>query len=76
MNAYLNFWVGRARMGMKKFLYKENGDVNIVTIVILIGIAVILALAFKDAIVKLLQDLFSNINSRTGEIDGNVSFNN
>lgn len=52
----------------KNFFNDEEGDVNIVSIVILIGIAVILAIAFKDAIIGVLKDLFGGITSSTGEL--------
>lgn len=50
-----------ARAKFKKFLRKENGEVNIVTIVVLIGIAVLLALVFRKEIEKLLKSLFGTI---------------
>lgn len=40
----------------------ETGDVNVVAIVVLIGIAVVLAVVFKDRIAKLLGDLFDTID--------------
>ncbi len=49
---------------LRKFFYNEDGEVNIVAIVILIGIAVTLALVFKDQITKLLNDLFGTINQK------------
>ena len=42
----------------------EKGEVNIVAIVILIGIAVILALIFKDQIKALLETLFGTITKK------------
>ena len=44
-----------------QFLRDEKGEVNIVAIVILIGIAVALALIFKDAIIKLIRSLLGDI---------------
>lgn len=43
---------------------EERGEVNIVTIVVLIGIAVLLALIFKDNIKALLDSLFAEINNQ------------
>ena len=40
---------------------KEDGDVNIVSIVVLIGIAVLLAVLFRKNIEKLLNSLFQTI---------------
>lgn len=43
------------------FLHDEKGEVNIVAIVVLIGIAVVLAIVFKDAIGELITDLLDTI---------------
>ena len=42
---------------------KENGQVNIIAIVILIGIAIMLALIFKDRISTLIGSLFDTIDT-------------
>lgn len=47
----------------RDFCEEECGAVDIVAIVVLIGIAVVLALFFKDQIVGILRTLFSNIDS-------------
>ena len=44
-----------------RFLYDERGEVNIVTTVVLIGIAVMLALLFKEQIGGILKELLGNI---------------
>ena len=46
----------------QKFLEEEHGAVDIVAIVVLIGIAVVLALFFKDRITETLTGLFDNID--------------
>lgn len=51
-----------AKMKFREFFTDEKGEVNIVAIVVLIGIAVLLALIFKDEITKLLKSLFGTIN--------------
>lgn len=51
----------KAKMKLHNFFTKEDGEVNIVAIVVLIGIAVLLALVFKDNIEKLLTSLFGTI---------------
>ena len=51
-----------AKQKVKKFITKENGDVNIVSIVVLIGIAVLLAVFFRGQIENLLESLFGTIN--------------
>ena len=42
----------------------EKGEVNIVATVVLIGIAVILAIIFKDSVIALLKALFSTITDK------------
>lgn len=50
-----------AKLKLRSFFSDERGEVNIVTIVVLIGIAVLLALVFKDQIENLLETLFGTI---------------
>ena len=50
---------------LRKLFSDEKGDVNIVSIVVLIGIAILLALAFKDQIATLLGNLFKTIGTNT-----------
>lgn len=49
-----------AKMKLRKLFSDEKGEVTIVTIVVLIGIAVLLALIFKDQIEGLLETLFGH----------------
>lgn len=60
----------KAQLGVQKFFRDEKGDVNIVSIVVLIGIAVLLALVFKKQIEKLLESLFGTINNKATEAVG------
>lgn len=55
-----------AKCRLNGFLKDEEGDVNIVSIVVLIGIAVVLAIVFRDAIGDLLKKLF-------GEVENNAT---
>lgn len=55
----LQMWV---QAKLNKFLHDEKGEVNIVSIVVLIGIAVVLAIVFKDAISNLLKSLLNTID--------------
>lgn len=58
-----------AQLKFREFVTKENGEVNIVAIVVLIGIAVILAIIFRKAIANLLNRLFGTIeNNATNAI--------
>ncbi len=51
----------KAAAAMKEFFRDEKGAVDIVAIVILIGIAVILAVVFKDSISKLIKSMLGTI---------------
>lgn len=54
----------KARLAFSKFMCDEEGDVNIVSIVVLIGIAVLLAVFFKGRIMGLLETLFDTIKDK------------
>ncbi len=56
-----------AQCRIRAFLESEKGEVNIVTTVVLIGIAVGLAVMFKDRIVILLNNLMDTINTTAGD---------
>lgn len=56
-------FAARAQMKLRAFFSKENGEVNIVAIVVLIGIAVLLAIIFRGAITNLLNTLFGTIEN-------------
>lgn len=52
-----------------RFLFNEEGEVNIVTTVVLIGIAVALAIFFGDKVQQLLETLFGSLTTKaTGAI--------
>ena len=59
-----------AKMKHRKFFSDEKGEVNIVAIVVLIGIAVLLALIFKDQIEGLLETLFGTITENANDAVG------
>ncbi len=59
-----------AQQKFGSFVKNEKGEVNVVAIVVLIGIAVLLALFFKEQIGGLLKDLFDTIR---GGATGGVS---
>ena len=48
--------------GIYNFKNKERGAVNVVEIVVIIGIAVLLAVIFRKQIQGLLEQLFNSIN--------------
>lgn len=59
-----------AKMKLKQLFSDEKGEVNIVAIVVLIGIAVLLALFFKDQIESLLETLFGTISENANNAVG------
>lgn len=70
MMKYMSTMMAIAKAKFYSFLHDEKGDVNIVSIVVLIGIAVLLAIVFKDAIADLLDSLLTTI---TGNATGAVN---
>lgn len=60
---FLQLWMLQAQMKLREFCTKENGDVNVVSIVVLIGIAVVLAVLFRGRIENLLNTLFNTIET-------------
>ena len=70
MKAMVNYCKMKAQVFASKFMNEENGDVNIVSMVVLIGIAVLLAVIFKNQISGLLTNLFGTItNNATNAIN-------
>lgn len=59
-----------AKYRLKKLFSDEKGEVNIVAIVVLIGIAVLLALIFKSQIQSLLETLFGTITENANNAVG------
>lgn len=60
-----------AKCKMKAFLTDEQGDVNIVSMVVLIGIAVLLAIVFRDTIMNLIKSLLNTISGNaTNAVNG------
>ena len=51
----------------KSFKEKDRGAVNVVEIVVIIGIAVLLAVVFRGQIEKLLKSLFDSINGNASK---------
>lgn len=52
-----------AKLLLAEKLKEQSGEVNIVAIVVLIGIAVLLAIFFRGQIQNLLNSLFRTINN-------------
>lgn len=62
MEVMLYRWYSNAKLFGRRFIHDEKGEVNIVAIVVLIGIAILLAVVFRKQIEGLLTTLFSSIN--------------
>ena len=58
----------KAEQKFRNFVSKENGEVNIVAIVVLIGIAVLLAIIFRGRIEDLINSLFNTIDTNAGDV--------
>ena len=56
-----------AKYKLHAFLTDEDGDVNIVSMVVLIGIAVLLAIVFRDQISKLIESLLGTITENANK---------
>ncbi len=64
MRHALNFskiWLS-AKLG--RFIKDERGEVNIVATIILLGIAVLLAVAFREQIGELVDKIFTKISGK------------
>ena len=60
-----------ARRKMESFMKKEDGAVDIVAIVVLIGIVVIIAVVFRKAIANLISNLFNAIGNNANKVINN-----
>ncbi|MBQ3524398.1 MAG: flagellin-like protein [Clostridia bacterium] len=54
----------KAKMAAENFFKDEKGEVNVVAIVVLIAVAVVLALFFKEEIAGILSDLLEGIGDK------------
>ena len=61
---FSKIWLG-AKLG--RFIKDERGEVNIVATIILLGIAVLLAVAFRKQINNLVESVFNAIRGK--EVD-------
>lgn len=58
-------------MQVNNFLEEEKGAVDLITIVVLIGIAIVLAVVFRDKMKEILNTLLGNIQSSATSAIGN-----
>ena len=59
-----------AMIQINNFFTDEKGAVDLVTIVVLIGIAIAVAVIFKDRITKLVNDLFDQLGPKANQAIG------
>jgi len=62
-------WI-MAKCRMRALVTDEDGDVNVVSMVVLMGIAVLLAVVFKDQIKNLITHLVGTITRSADEALG------
>ncbi len=53
---------------IKGYAKEEKGAVDIVAIVVIIGVAVLLAIIFKDSLSKLINGLFDTISQNANNV--------
>ena len=58
-------------MQVNNFLEEEKGAVDLITIVVLIGIAIVLAVVFRDKMKEILNTILGNIQSSATSAIGN-----
>lgn len=64
MSNYVNLMLIKAKIALDEFFNGEKGEVNVVAIVVLIAVAVVLALFFKEQIAGILETLLEGIGSK------------
>ncbi len=74
LGAYINSKIKAHKFGeaakerVREVFADETGEVNVVAIVVLIGVAVLLAILFKEQITSMLNDLFSTISGNASGV--------
>lgn len=64
----LDMYLLPLKLKVKKFFTNEDGDTNIVSMVVLIGIAVLLAIIFKGSISTLIEELLESIGENAKKV--------
>ncbi|CDC13016.1 putative uncharacterized protein [Clostridium sp. CAG:413] len=72
MTKKINMAAIRLKVFIDSFLHQERGAVDIVAIVILIAIAVVLAVFFKEQIASLLKTMMKTIQEKAGGLSQNI----
>lgn len=60
-----------AKCRIREFMTDENGDTNIVSMVVLMGVAVLLAIVFKKQIGGLVNNLLKTISTNANDVVNN-----
>ena len=68
MMSYIDMFLMTLKLKAMGFLKDEKGEVSIVSMVVLIGVAVLLAIVFKDAIGNLIQNLLDPIETNASNV--------
>ena len=72
MTKKINMAAIRLKAFIDSFLHQERGAVDIVAIVILIAVAVVLAVFFKEQIASLLKTMMKTIQEKAGGLSQNI----
>ena len=72
MTKKINMAAIRLKVFIDSFLHQERGAGDIVAIVILIAIAVVLAVFFKEQIASLLKTMMKTIQEKAGGLSQNI----
>mgnify|MGYP000913338533 CR=1 len=57
---------------MKQYIQSECGAAEIIAVIVLVAIAIILAIAFREQIGELLSNIWNAINGRESEITADL----
>jgi len=57
---------------IKQYFLSESGAAEIIAVIVLVAIAIILAIAFREQIGELLSNIWSAINGRENEITADL----
>lgn len=68
MMTYVDMFLLNLKLKLMGFLKDEKGEVSIVSMVVLIGVAVLLAIVFKDSIAKLIKNLLKTIEGNATDV--------
>lgn len=71
MMAYVDMFLLTLKLKVMGFLKDEKGEASIVAMVVLIGVAVLLAIVFKTEIGKLIKDLLNTITGNANDVVNN-----